>query len=48
MEEENLMDESTDVWYDNIIQKYEKWPMETMANVTLADFATEYTLKQNG
>jgi hypothetical protein len=47
MEEEHLTDDSTDVWY-NIVQKHEKRPMESMANVMLADFATEYTLKQNG
>jgi hypothetical protein len=27
MEEENLMEESMDVWYDNIVQKYEMRPM---------------------
>jgi hypothetical protein len=29
MQEENLMDDSTDVWYDNIVQKCEKLPMES-------------------
>jgi hypothetical protein len=47
MQEENVMDDLTDMWYDNIIQKYEKRPMESMANVTLADFAPEYTLNRN-
>jgi hypothetical protein len=28
MQEENLTDDSTDVWYD-IVQKYEKRPMES-------------------
>jgi hypothetical protein len=48
MEKENLTDDSTDVLYDNIINKYKKRPIESMANITLADFTTEYTLKQNG
>lgn len=48
MEEENLTDESTDVWYENIVQKYEKRRTESMANVSLADFVTEYSLKRNG
>jgi hypothetical protein len=47
MEEENLTDESTDVWHDNIVQKFERRPMESMANVTLADFATAYAPKPN-
>jgi hypothetical protein len=38
-----LTDESIDVWYDSIIQKYEKRPMESMANITLADFARAHT-----
>jgi hypothetical protein len=48
MEEEKLTDKSTGVWYENIVHKYEKRPMESMANVTLADFATDYSLKRNG
>jgi hypothetical protein len=45
IEEENLTDDSTDVWYDSIVKQYEKRPVESMANLTLTDFATEYSLK---
>jgi hypothetical protein len=29
-EEGNFTDDSTDVWYDNIVQKYEKRPIESI------------------
>jgi hypothetical protein len=38
-------DECTDGWYDSMVKKYEKRPMESIANIMLAHFAKEYTLK---
>lgn len=41
MENENLAADSTDIWYCNIIQHYEKRPSE-LNNVCLSDFVAWY------
>jgi hypothetical protein len=48
MQEEHLTDDSKDLRYDNIVQKYDKGLMKSMTNVMLADFATKYRPKRKG
>lgn len=47
MQKEELSDDSTEVWCENIIEKYEKRP-EDLDNVTLAQFAAWYQKLRKG
>jgi len=46
MKSESVDDESTDIWCDNTIQKYEKRPVE-LEEVTLAQFFSSWFVNTN-
>lgn len=48
LDEEELNNESTDIWKEGLIQKYERRPRDTLAEVTLAQFVSKYYKTSRG
>jgi hypothetical protein len=48
MNEEEIAGDSTDIWREGVIERYEKRPKDMLADVSLAQFVSRWYKKQNG
>ena len=47
MDEEELAGDALDIWKENVVERYERRPMNTMADVSLAQFVALYEQKRD-
>ena len=47
MDEEELAGDALDIWKENVVERYERRPMDTMADVSLAQFVALYEQRRD-